>query len=102
MTFGAWLRAQRLAMNLTQDALGGLAGIANTRISDYENDRRLPSFDDAVALAYELQLNVYETVTRMMKERLMATEEGRIFMAEFRAGRFYDDDDLTESESDAC
>jgi transcriptional regulator with XRE-family HTH domain len=93
MTFGTWLRAARQMNNLTQRELSGLTGVHNVTVSQYEHDRRLPTFEDTVVMATELGLNPHEAVARVVKARLLATEEGRIFLAEARQGRFYDDPD---------
>ena len=89
-TFGAWLRAARESRSLTQLDLGDLTGIANVTISHFETDRRLPTLSQAAALSSELFIDMNEVATRIVKERLMKTLEGRILMAEFRDGRFYD------------
>lgn len=91
MTLGEQLRAYRRERGLTQLDLGGLCGIHNVTISEYERGARLPSFEDVIVLATELGANPHELVTRMVKERLLKTEAGRIALAEFREGRFYDE-----------
>lgn len=91
-SFGTWLREQRAALGLTQLELADLTGILNVTISNYELDQRLPSLENAVILAAELHVEQAELITRLMKARLMKTVEGRILMAEFREGRFYDDE----------
>jgi transcriptional regulator with XRE-family HTH domain len=40
MTFGTWLRAERLARNWTQAELARLAGISPQAVAHYEADRR--------------------------------------------------------------
>ena len=92
MTLGEKLRALRIDMNLTQMDVAGLTGIHHVTISEYERSFRIPSFEDAVILAHELGGEVNEFVTLSVKERLLKTEAGRIALAEFREGRFYDDE----------
>jgi transcriptional regulator with XRE-family HTH domain len=91
-SFGEWLRRCREEMGLTQLDLGGLTGIHNVTISDYERGRRYPSLGNVAFLSGELQVDTSEMVARMVKEQLMKTEIGRIALAEFREGRFYGDE----------
>ena len=43
--YGAFLRQVRQSRGLSQAQLGEIAGIKQTNVSAYENDRRLPSID---------------------------------------------------------
>lgn len=89
--FGTWLEGIRRRELLTQVDLADTTGIKNVTISHFENGHRLPTYAQAITLALELRVDSVEMVTRMMKERLSRTPEGRILMDEFRAGRFYDE-----------
>lgn len=92
MPFGHWLRLKRLELGLTQLELAARTGLRNVAISHFELGYRLPTRRDATLLADQLDLALEEIIFRSVRERLLKTDEGRIFLAAVRAGRLYDDD----------
>lgn len=66
LSFGQWVRQRRLALHLTQQQLGALAGCAAETIRKIESDLRSPSPRIAVLIAQALQLppNVHSTFIR--------------------------------------
>jgi transcriptional regulator with XRE-family HTH domain len=91
--FGTWIRRAREMNGLSQKDLSGLTGIVQSTLSSIEHGVRLPTFENCVVLAAELGVNQHEAVARMVKEQLLRTDEGRIFLAEVRDGRLYDDEE---------
>jgi predicted ATPase/DNA-binding XRE family transcriptional regulator len=57
ISFGRWLKLRRIALYLTQDDLGRLAGCSAIAIRKIEADERRPSPDLAEKLAQHLDLN---------------------------------------------
>lgn len=57
--FGETLKEMRMLRNMTQCALAAKAEVANTKICDYENGRRLPSLPmfRRIVIALEIPAN---------------------------------------------
>ena len=53
--FAVRLKERRLALSLTQEALGKLSGVSGLTISHYEVGRRQPDLDHLKALADALE-----------------------------------------------
>lgn len=60
VSFGAWLKCRRRAMDLTQDALAAQVGCSKDLIVKIEGDARRPSREVATLLARALQLLPHE------------------------------------------
>lgn len=90
-TIGEWLRAARVTRGLSQLDLRERTKISNTTLSHYETNLRPITFPHAVILAEELGLDPTELVCRIIRSRLEQSDEGRAFLTEARAGRFYDE-----------
>jgi predicted ATPase/transcriptional regulator with XRE-family HTH domain len=63
LSFGAWLKRRRRALDLTQEALAQLVGCAGVTIRKYESDEQRPSRAMAERLAQQLQLAPEEWAT---------------------------------------
>ncbi|GAW28559.1 helix-turn-helix domain-containing protein [Carboxydocella sp. ULO1] len=69
MTFGSKLRHWRKYRKMTQQELGKITGIAQTTISDWENDKFLPDIDAAVKLATALGVSLAELIEDGPKDK---------------------------------
>jgi transcriptional regulator with XRE-family HTH domain len=85
--FGDWLRQRRKDANLNQLELAEAAATRNIYLSYFECGDRLPHWALAVRIADVLGISINEMAVRLVTERLMKIDEGRIFLAEAAAGR---------------
>lgn len=59
-SFGAWLKHERTAANMAQNALASSVGLSREMVRLLENGQRTPSPTTAIALADEFNQNAWE------------------------------------------
>ena len=60
---GHKIRQARKDMNLTLQSLSDLTGIHCNQISRFETDKRMPTFDQIIILAFFLEVSIYYFIT---------------------------------------
>jgi len=68
-TFGEWLRRRRRSLDLTEEQLGDLTGLAPDTVRAYESGRRRPSREAVAAMAKYLMISDEELpdITRLAR-----------------------------------